>query len=137
MQKLIRNQKGELIVTKTQDNPESEVKTRSPIVSAENFPAQTVVPTKPLKADMKESLLTEEQLLQKMREAGGKNLSTTQFALLITPNVKKSVDPMKHHKWDIAHGTIRSLMKSLESQGKIVITKDSSSKRVRYLYSLK
>ena len=136
MQKLVRTDKGELIVTEVTDAPQ-ESKPRNPIVSPDNFPSQANVPQKPVKSDLQGALLNEDQLIQKMKEAGGKNLNTTQFALLITPNIKKSVDPIGHHKWDISRGIIRSMMKSLEAQGKIVITTDATSKKVRYLYNLK
>ncbi len=132
MQKLVRDKNGELIVTEVEDITEI----RSPIVTETNVPVQAVVLKMPVKADLKDTLLTEAQLLLKMQEAGGKNLNTSQFAILITPHIKNSVDPARYHKWDLALAHIRSLMQSLEAQGKVTKTKDSTSKRVRYLYNL-
>ena len=153
MKSLKRNDKGELMLTNS-DKPEptndfcveemmSETEVpletsieHSPIVTETNFPAQAAAKAKPSKQSIATSLLTEEQLLTEMRKAGGKNLTTSQFAILITPCVKKTVDAAEHHRWDLSLGYVRFLMRKLEKQGKIIITKDTSSKRTRYLYSL-
>lgn len=143
MKKLVRDKNHKLIVVTT--------KSKSPIISEtnvpESLPAKPVPSSKakpdnlplvtlPRKADLKDKLLTKEQLFDAMIKAGGKNLRTRQFAELITPCVKKSEDPLGHHLWDISHSHIRNLAKQLEKDGKIKISKDSSSKRTTYVYTV-
>ena len=154
MKSLKRNDKGELFLTNeparegsNDDLSNEEIDAsepeaiessidHSPIVTETNFPAQAAAKAKPSKQSIATSLLTEEQLLTEMRKAGGKNLTTSQFAILITPCVKKTVDAAEHHRWDLSLGYVRFLMRKLEKQDKIRITKDTSSKRTRYLYSI-
>jgi len=153
MKSLKRNDKGELMLTNS-DKPEptndfcveemmSETEVpletsieHSPIVTETNFPKQAQPVKKPARQSMASALLSEEQLLAEMQKAGGHSLTTHQFAILITPRVKKTVDAAEHHRWDLSLGYVRFLMRKLEKQGKIIITKDTSSKRTRYLYSL-
>lgn len=139
-----RNKKGKhAIITVEPSEPE-----RSPIVTKTNQPKNLppkIVPESqktpadlalPKKSDMKNQLISKEELIEAMKKAGGKNLSTHQFAELITPCIKKSEDPLGHHKWDIAHGHVRSLAKELEKEGLIKIKPDLSTKKVRYLYDV-
>ncbi len=111
-------------------------KIRSPIVTDENYPIQSKEKDKPKKSELKASLISEEQLLKEMRKAGGKDLTTHQFALLIAPCVKKSEDELRHHSWDIAHSHVRGMMRKLEEQGKVSMTLDRTSKKLRYVYNL-
>jgi len=108
----------------------------SPIVTEENFPVAAVKPEMPKKEELAAFLISEETLLAEMKKAGGKDLTTHQFAILIAKPVKKSEDPILHHKWDQAHGEIRSMMRKLEKAGKVSSRKDPNSKKLRYLYSL-
>jgi len=134
MKSLRRNDKGELMLSESADASTSIE--HSPIVTETNFPKQGVATTKPTKQSLATTLLSEEQLLAEMRKAGGKALTTQQFAILIAPCVKKSIDAAAHHRWDLSLGYTRFLMRKLEKQGKIKIIKDISSKRTRYLYSI-
>ena len=124
MKRLERTEDGKLVLT------------TSPVVTKDNFPSVGTPKAMPKKTEFT-SLLTEEQLLEAMLEAGGKDLTTSQFALLITPCIKKSEDPLGHHRWDVASGHIRALMGKLEKQGKVTSRKDPKSKKTRYLYTLK
>ncbi len=147
MKSLKRNDKGELILTESETVqppeknetwiinavPESEV---SPVVTNSNFPAQVVTTTRAKKSDLSASLMTEAQLLAKMKEAGGQSLTTQQFAVLITPHVRNSVDPIAYQKWDIALTHVRALARSLADKGLIRMVVDNSDKRLRYLYSI-
>lgn len=118
-------------------SPEIDSKEQSPIVSKDNFPVQVKKAKLPVMNDIRPSLLSETQLLEEMRKAGGQNLTTTQFAILITPKVRRSQDLPGHWKWDLAHSYIRNLMRKLASQGLVTEQRDTSTTRVRYLYSLK
>ena len=95
-------------------------------------------PKKPTKINFsnKNSGLSKKALLEAMLKAGGKDLSTQQFALLLAPCIKKSEDPEGHHKWDLAHSFVRSLARQLEKEGKLKIRKDPKSKQLRYLYTV-
>ena len=112
-------------------------KSTSPIISAVNMP-KSMKPRKPTKTNFsnKNSGMSKKSLLAAMVKAGGQNLSTQQFALLLAPNIKKSEDPEGHHAWDLAHSHIRSLARQLEKEGKIKIRKDTKSKQLRYLYTV-
>ena len=138
MKSLVRTSKGTFKVKSTL-TPEIEFtpKSTSPIVSAENMPA-FLKPKKSTKTNFsnKNSGMSKKSLLEAMIKAGGRNLTTQQFALLLAPNVKKSEDPEGHHKWDQAHSHIRSLARQLEKEGKIKIRKDTKSKQLRYLYTV-
>ena len=154
MKSLKRNDKGELFLTNeparegsNDDLSNEEIDAsepeaiessidHSPIVTETNFPVQAQPVKKPARQSIASALLSEEQLLAEMQKAGGHSLTTHQFAILITPRVKKTVDAAEHHRWDLSLGYVRFLMRKLEKQGKIIITKDTSSKRTRYLYSL-
>ena len=111
-------------------------KLRSPIITPTNFPVQVAQKVNPKKTELKTTLLTEDQLLGEMRKAGGKNLSTHQFAILISPCVKKSTDELRHHNWDIAHSHVRGLMRKLVEKGKVSMELDSKTKKPQYIYNL-
>ena len=138
MKSLVRTEKGTFQVKSTL-SPEIEFipSPTSPIISAENFPA-IMKPKKPTKTNFsnKNSGLSKKALLEAMLKAGGQDLSTQQFALLLAPNIKKSEDPEGHHKWDLAHSHVRNLARQLEKEGKIKIRKDLKSKQLRYLYTV-
>jgi len=108
----------------------------SPIVSETNFPKQAKPFKKPARQSIASALLSEEQLLAEMQKAGGHSLTTSQFAILIAPCIKKCDDSNAHRRWDLALTSVRFQMRKLEKQDKIRITKDTSSKRTRYLYSI-
>ena len=108
----------------------------SPIVTETNFPKQAQPVKKPARQSMASALLSEEQLLVEMQKAGGHSLTTSQFAILIAPCIKKCDDSNAHRRWDLALTSVRFQMRKLEKQDKIRITKDTSSKRTRYLYSI-
>ena len=133
MKNLVRDAKGNFVVE------EVEIEDlRSPIVSPTNQPKFLPAESLPNKVSLPELFgkITQENLLEEMRKAGGKNLVTEQFAILITPKVKKSTDEQKHHLWDLALAHVRSLMRKLEVQGKIVMTPDLSTGKLHYIYSV-
>lgn len=129
MKSLVRDEKGELTV--------KEVET-SPIISPTNLPKgiPDLVEQKSMSIDFS-TIMTGERLLEEMKKAGGKNLVTEQFAILLTPKVKKSVNELEHHKWDLAHSYIRNMMHKLEKSGQIIIEFDTSTGKKRYIYSIK
>ena len=138
MKSLVRTEKGTFKVKSTL-SPEIEFipKSTSPIVSAVNIP-EFLKPKKPTKTNFsnKNSGLSKKSLLAAMLKAGGRDLSTQQFAVLLAPCIKKSKDLEGHHKWDLAHSHVRGLARQLEKEGKIKIRKDPKSKQLRYLYSV-
>lgn len=81
-------------------------------------------------------MLTEEQLLSEMRKLGGENLTTRQFAELITPFIRADEDWVGHCRWDMALSHVRALMRKLAKKGLVEMRLDSSLKRRCYLYSL-
>ncbi len=129
MKNLVRNSKGDFVIEDL----------RSPIVTSTNspksLPAEQTLPSKEASSDLF-TKLTPEILLEEMRKAGGKNLVTEQFAILITTKVKKSVDEAKHHLWDLALAHVRTLMRRLEVQGKVTMTPSFTSGKLHYLYSV-
>jgi hypothetical protein len=141
MKNLVRNNKGSFVVKTAEPQImfNSEPNEMSPIVTETNFPKQII--DKPIvrKGDLSSSLalLTEEKLLDEMRKAGGKNLVTEQFAILITPKVKRSEDENKHHLWDIAHSRIRFMMRSLNKKGLVIIHQSSTTGKYHFVYDLK
>ena len=142
MKTLKRNQSGKLIlVTESEATNAISVqaktlKPRSPIVSDDNYPIQAKEKSNPKKSELKASLISEEKLLEEMQKAGGKDLTTHQFALLIAPCVKKSEDELRHHTWDQSHSHIRAMMRKLVEQGKVSMELDRKSKKLRYVYNL-
>jgi len=154
MKSLKRNDKGELFLTNeparegsNDDLSNEEIDAsepeaiessidHSPIVTETNFPVQAQPVKKPARQSIASALLSEEQLLAEMQKAGGHSLTTSQFAILIAPCIKKCDDSNAHRRWDLALTSVRFQMRKLEKQDKIRITKDTSSKRTRYLYSL-
>lgn len=125
------------IVIEKSEPVELEEEEKSPIVTKTNFPKQLLAkPVEKPEAKLELGLLIEAMLLEEMRKAGGKNLQTEQFALLLTPKVKASEDPMGHHKWDLSRSRVLKLMRSLEKQGLVVITKSATSGKFHYLFNL-
>ena len=86
--------------------------------SAMSVTAKTV---KPPKTSLK--LITKEELWVAIQNLNQKNMTTEMFAILIAPKVKRSVDPVAHATWDIAHGYIRKLMGELKQDGFITWVK--------------
>ncbi len=135
MKSLKRDSNGELVMTEY-DQPFTPVTlAKSPIITETNMPKLAEHKSAKI-SDLSASLLTEEALMEEMRKAGGKNLHTSQFATMIYPRVKKSEDLYRHDLWDLAHGYIRTLMRSLAKQGKVTMTRDASTKRILYVYNL-
>lgn len=80
--------------------------------------------------------LSLETLYEEMKKAGGRNLVTEQFAVLIAPKVKKSEDEAKHHLWDLALAHVRAQMRKLEAQGKIKMVPIEEGAKLRYVYTV-
>lgn len=135
MKSLKRDEKGRLEVSELPDVDAIEAE-HSPIVSETNFPAQVTTPPELPKKKSLGGLMTSVELLEKMRAAGSCNLTTSQFAVLIAPCVKKSVDPIAHHKWDLALSHVRNLLRKLEDEGKVTSSRDPSQKKVHYIYNV-
>ena len=131
MKSLKRSASGKFVVV-TEELKEP----RSPIVTETNFPHIDLKQETPKKSELKATLLSEETLLEEMKKAGGKDLTTSQFALLITPCIKKSVDEHAHHRWDQAHSHVRNLMRKLVDKERVSMKRDPSTKKLRYLYNL-
>jgi hypothetical protein len=82
-------------------------------------------------------ILSKEELYEAMLKANHKNMTTEEFAVLMAPKVKRSVDPIAHHTWDICHSIIRKLAIELQKEGKISMTQKRGSKVKRFVYNLK
>lgn len=140
MKSLKRDSNGELVLTESAEPTlmaaGAGIETKSPIVSETNKPKSIPIKKSAKLSDLSASLLTAEVLLAEMQKAGGKDLHTSQFAQMIYPRVKKSEDAYRHDLWDLAHGHVRTLMRSLAKQGKVSITRDASTKRILYVYNL-
>jgi hypothetical protein len=110
----------------------------SPIVTPSNQPKalQREVTTKKAVYADQFVKLTPEALLEEMKKAGGRNLVTEQFAVLIAPKVKKSEDEVKHHLWDLALAHVRTQMRKLEAQDKITMTPIKEGAKLRYEYTV-
>lgn len=109
----------------------------SPIVEEGTFtPAEK---PRPKKIELK--LITKEELKKAIIKLNKKDAVTEDFAVLMTPKVKRSVNLVEHQKWDIAHGHVRKLMKILAAE-KFITWKDISNKkatppeRTRYVCNL-
>jgi len=106
----------------------------SPIVTTANTP---VAPK--IKAVLPASAheFKKENLLAKMKEAPqGTIFTTNQFAPLIAPHFKKSVDPVKHDIWDFSLSYVRHLMRQLVKDGLVKEEKVAGTNRVTYQYTL-
>jgi hypothetical protein len=111
----------------------------SPIVTPVNQPKSLQKQEKSMKkATYAEQFvkLNLEALLEEMKKAGGKNLVTEQFAVLITSKVKKSEDEARHHLWDLALAHVRTQMRKLEAQGRITMSPIKDGAKLRYEYSV-
>ena len=136
MKSLIRDKKGAFIV-KSRQVPEIKVDT-SPIVTDDNKPELLNDAPMPKKSVVYKELqsMTKEVLFAEMVKAGGHDLNTNQFAVMIVPCVKMTVDLHAHHKWDMAHSWVRSLARQLVKEGKIKMKKDPKSKQAKYVYTV-
>ena len=155
MKSLTRDKSGKLKLVETKAEPAllttpfNTVKPESsPIVTPENMPKalprraspeaklkQLPLAKPPSKAQLSAILMTKEEFLAELSRLGGKSVTTHQLALLMGPCVKKSVDPFKHHEWDIFHGHVRALARALDDEGKIKMH-EIGSKTKKYVYDL-
>ena len=149
MKELIRTPSGTLKV-KTAELPQLPVvplepvetiipEPHSPIVTSTNAPKLKPLPAKADKPKLPNEAynFTKEKLLIAMQvQPIGTTFTTNQFATLIAPHVKKSVDPFNHDIWDFSLSYIRHLMRQLVKDGLVVETTDTSSKRIFYNYQL-
>lgn len=95
---------------------ETEVtpQTISPIVEETTFQSEK----KPNKSGL--VFMSKDELYGEILKLNKKDAVTEDFAILITPKIKRSVDIVAHQKWDMAHGHVRKMMKKLHDEGKII-----------------